>query len=185
MKKLALLYLIVVSLNVYAAVPTVNATDYTWKIKYTGQAMSYLTWLANAANTAQQTAGLQGLQQFEKGGKSLCELCSPQDMQDLQITLGGINGGLCQSFSQIMSKLTGVQQQYQSLNQIQSALQSNPAEATLALQQASLQSQLDTQQTLQQMQAMQAQEMQKKLVEDKIQSQARNSMWTGIKGGSQ
>ncbi len=179
MRRLSLILLSLIFTS-YGAVPTVNAPDYTWKLKYTGMALGYINWIANAYNTTQQVEGLQGLQQFQKGGSTLCSLCSPQEMKDLEITLDGINGGLCQSFSQIMSKLTGIQQQYQNLNQVQQALQSNPAEATIALQQASLQSQLDTQQILQQTQAMQAQQIQKQLVQDKINRQNNVSFTQGF-----
>lgn len=168
--------------NIYAAVPIVNATDHSWKLKYTTQAAQYLTWISDATTNAKQMQGLQGLQQFSKGGDILCKLCTPQDMKDLKLILDGINGGLCEVFTIMMAKLTGIQEQYKSLNQIQQALQDNPAEASLALQQAGLQSQMSTQQTLEQMQSVQTQQIQKNLIEDKIQNQTRNSIWLGIKG---
>ena len=182
MKKL-LIILTLINSCLFAVVPIINAPDVAFKLKYTGKALSYINWIASTASSVQQIQALSGLKQIEKGGKAICDLCSPQEMQDLQVTLQGITGGLCEAFSQTMSRITNVKQQYDTISDIQNALATNPAEAALILQQASLQSQMQTQQILQEMQAEQAMQSRKQLVEDKIQRQAATDFWGGSGGG--
>lgn len=181
MYKVILILFFSISLS-YAAVPTVNATDAGFKIKYSGQVMSYLTYLSQIANQADNIQKMTGLSKAQSMGATLCNLCKPQDMADLQVVLSGINGDLCTAFGAAMDKLSGVQKQYQDLSAIQAALQSNPAEAQVALQQAVLQTQYRQEQILRDMQTVQLQQVQKQMIEEKMQNQYRTDFFTGIKG---
>lgn len=182
MRKLFLLY--IVALNVFAAVPTTQAPDplFQAKLAGTGQIMGYLKWIAQAGMTAKQVSGLQGLQQLKDGGAAICKLCGPEDMDDLQIWIDKMNGDLCSSFTNIMQSLTGIDKRYSDLQAVQAALQTNPVEAGLALQQASLASQTRTEETMRQMQMMQLQQVQKEALVQKWSKQYTSDYFGGMGG---
>lgn len=180
MKKFLLFILAFYSLSSYALVPITTVMDpnsMSAAATAAANAGTYLTEIQQAQNVATQVQALQGLQKLQAAGSGLCNLCNPTDQAQLQSYLNSINGDLCTQFSNAMNNAGNAQQSFSNLQGIIGALSgSNPQAASLSLAQSSATTLTSVNNTMAQIQAMQAQSMQKKLAQEKYDTQEATSM---------
>ncbi|MBP9742096.1 MAG: hypothetical protein KBD37_01925 [Burkholderiales bacterium] len=179
------LLLIVVTGRSLAVIPTIDqhqlATDLTTMSTYSAQVSAYLVGIGKAVTTFEQIQQLHGLQQVEAAGSAICELCSLTEEQQLQTYINNINGDLCSQFSWAMSNITGLVQNVTTISEIIQLFQTNPKAATIAMQQAAIQTQISTQNTIAQIQMLMVQQAQKQLAEQKVELQNSNDIYIGFK----
>jgi hypothetical protein len=167
-----------------AIVPTIDqhqlSDDITTMTTYASTIGAYLQKISQAVTVAEQINKLQGLQQLEAAGNALCDLCKPIDIQKLQIYINNINGDLCSQFSFALGNITGIAKSIQSINDVINAFATNPKEAGLALQRASMQTQVASQNTLAQIQLLMTQQTQKQLASEKLAKQNNDAIYSGF-----
>lgn len=138
---------------------------------------TYLTQIQQAQTVATQVQALQGLQKLQTAGNGLCNLCNPTDQAQLQSYLNSINGDLCTQFSNAMNNASNAGQSFSNLQGVIGALSStNPQAASIGLAQSSATTLTSVNNTMAQIQAMQAQSMQKKLAQEKYDTQEATQM---------
>lgn len=166
--------IVLLSGAVNAIVPTTDVAqqldDKTTMANYGAQVSSSLGKINSAITAADQIKNLQGLQKLQ-AGSTLCELCTQSDRAQLEAYKNSINTDLCSQFSLAYTNITGIKTSVQTLQQIMTLFSTSPRAALMALQQASIMAQYNTNNTLAQMQMMQAQGEQKRLAEEKIGKQ--------------
>lgn len=188
MKNLLIVGFLFICMPVLAVVPISNdymeRQDDTTLLQYTAQIPTYLSQMNSAMNAANQVRGLQGLSQVQGAGQALCTLCTANDLNSMQNYVNQVNTDLCSQFSVALSNITGTQQAITDLQQIMKVFATNPREAALALQQASVATQTATQNTLAQLQMLQTQAQQKNLADEKIAHTQQTSMQNSMVNGS-
>ena len=187
MKKLLFIWLLSISVSIFAVVPTsdvyIMGQDVSTAGAYAGQIPAYLTRMNSAMNAAQQVSQLKGLIALQSGGTQLCELCNATDLAAVLNYQSQVNSDLCSQFSQAMANITGSQNAIASLQEVMAAFAANPKAAGLALQQASVATLSATQNTLAQIQVLQAQAQQKILADEKVAQTQQGSMQNSMAAG--
>lgn len=180
-----LLFLFLRSAQVFAIVPTIDehqlSDDLSTMMSYGTSMGGYLTNLSKTITAVDQVQQLHGLQQVEAVGSSLCALCSLTDQKQLQSYIDDVNNDLCSQFSWAISNITGLEQNVGTINQIIQLFQTNPKAAAIALQQAVVQTQVSTQNTIAQVQVLMSQQAQKQLAEQKMEKQNTNDIYAGFR----
>jgi uncharacterized protein (DUF885 family) len=171
--------------NVYATVPTIDinqaSQDVVAMSSYTTEILTKLNKLGQAADIAVQISELKSLQDVEKVGGEICKLCSNSDQLALQKYINQVNDDLCSQFSFAMKSIIGAQKTVKSIEDIINAFKTNPKEAGLALQSATVKAQFAIQGSLAQIQVLLAQTAQKQLAEQKLEKQNNQAVYSGIK----
>ncbi len=185
MKKILICIInILISNYVLAIVPTTDVYQVSQDVKtmglYTAQINSELLKISEAVDIATQLKELKSLQDVERAGGAICQLCSKSQQQALQIYVNQVNDDLCSQFSGAIKNMIGVQQTIKSLQDILKIFNTNPKEAALALQAASIQTQAAIQGSLAQIQVLLAQGAQKKLAEEKLAKQNNEAIYAGF-----
>lgn len=182
--KLSLLFVLTTARS-FAVIPTIDqhqlATDLTTMSTYSAQVSAYLVGISKAVTAFEQVQQLHGLQQVEAAGSAICELCSLTEERQLQTYINNINSDLCSQFSWAMSNITGLVQNVTNISEIIQLFQTNPKAAVIAMQQAAIQTQISTQNTIAQIQMLMAQQAQKQLAEQKAERQNSNNIYLGFK----
>ncbi|MCC2645213.1 MAG: hypothetical protein K0R49_255 [Burkholderiales bacterium] len=187
MMKNTLCYLVLgMSLNyTYAVVPTSDVYQEFQDLKtmgvYTTKITTGLLKIGEAVDIAVQLRELKSLQDVSNAGGAICRLCSVSEQQQLQMYIKQVNDDLCSQFSVAMSSMIGVQQTIRGLQDIIKNFNTNPKEAGLALQSASIQTQAAIQGTLAQIQLLLAQSAQKRLAEEKLAKQNNTDLYAGVR----
>lgn len=186
MKKILVYLTYGLSLNLaYAVVPTIDIYQETQDLNtmgvYTTKITTGLLKIGEAVDIAVQLRELKSLQDVANAGGAICRLCSLSEQQQLQMYINQVNDDLCSQFSVAMSSMIGVQQTIRGLQDIIKNFNTNPKEAGLALQSASIQTQAAIQGTLAQIQVLLAQTAQKQLAQEKFAKQNNAALYEGFK----
>lgn len=169
--------------------PSVNVVDTYQKSQDSILAMSgYVTAITTAMNNlgqgvdiAVQISNLQSLQDVAKVGGAICKLCNKSEQKQLQDYINQVNDDLCSQFGLAIHNITGIQKTMKSLQDIITVFRTNPKEAGLALQTASIQAQSAIQSSLAQVQMLIAQNAQKQLAEEKLAKQNNEDIYAGFR----
>ncbi|HLX52362.1 MAG TPA: hypothetical protein VKR58_00375, partial [Aquella sp.] len=186
MKKTIIYIICTLFLNcTYAVMPTVDVVQEAQDLEaigtYTTKITTGLLKIGEAVDIAVQLRELKSLQDVANVGGAICRLCSVSEQQELQTYINQVNDDLCSQFSTAMSSMIGVQQTIRGLQDIIKNFNTNPKEAALALQAASIQTQAAVQGTLAQIQVLMAQTAQKRLAEEKLAKQNNAALYAGFK----
>jgi hypothetical protein len=186
MKKILIYTVSMLLLNyTHAVMPTVDVVQEAQDLKaigtYTTQITTGLLKIGEAVDIAVQLRELKSLQDVANVGGAICKLCSASEQQELQMYINQVNDDLCSQFSTAMSSMIGVQQTIRGLQDIVKNFNTNPKEAGLALQAASIQTQAAVQGTLAQIQVLLAQTAQKRLAEEKLAKQENAALYAGFR----
>ncbi|MCC2624518.1 MAG: hypothetical protein K0R14_391 [Burkholderiales bacterium] len=167
-----------------AIVPTTDVYEVAQDVKtmgvYAAQITTGLLKISEAVDIATQLRELKSLQDVERAGGAICQLCSKSGQLALQEYLNQVNDDLCSQFSTAINNMIGVQNTIRSLQDILKIFNTNPKEAALALQAASIQTQAAIQGSLAQIQVLLAQSAQKKLAEEKLAKQNNADLYLGF-----
>ena len=186
MCKYWLLILVMLEIPIgFAIVPTIDqhqlSDDITTTTDYAYNIGSYLNRLGTVMTAVDQIKQLHGLEQITAAGNAVCDLCTPIEQKQLETYIDTVNSDLCSQFGWAMTNITGLSKSFQSINDVILMFKTNPKAAGLALQQAAVQTQTATQNTLAQIQMLMAQQAQKQLAEQKLEKQNTNAVYTGFK----
>lgn len=172
----------------FAVVPTsdvyVMGQDTSTLTGYAAQVPAYLSQMSSTMNAANQVQNLHGLAQVQGAGQAVCSLCNANDLASMRNYVNQVNGDLCSQFSLALTNITGTQQAITNLQQIMTTFATNPKEAALALQQASVATQTATQNTLAELQMLHTQAQQKNLADEKIAQTQQSTMQDSMANGS-
>ena len=183
-------YLLIISFALllqpaFAIVPTMDiyqqSQDITAIADYAQNIGAYVEKLSVLATQAEQIRQLHGLEQVSAAGNALCELCTPVDQKKLTTYINQVNSDLCSQFSFAMQNITGISKSFNSLREIITQVYKNPKSSGLALQQAAVETQMASQNTLTQIQLLRAQQAQKQLAEQKLEQQNTTAVYQGFK----
>ena len=167
-----------------AIVPTMDiyqqSQDITAIADYANNIGAYVEKLSVLASQAEQIRQLHGLEQVSAAGNALCELCTPVDQKKLTTYINQVNSDLCSQFSFAMQNITGISKSFDSIREIITQFTKNPKASGLALQQAAVQTQIASQNTLTQIQLLMAQQAQKHLAEQKLEQQSNKAAYQGF-----
>ena len=168
----------------FGIVPTIDqynlSENITTMTSYGATAGAYLNRLSKVMTAVEQVQQLHGLQQVSSAGTAICNLCSPIEASQLQTYVNQVNSDLCSQFAYAMKNISGLAQSVQDITDVINLLQTNPKEAGLALQRASIQTQAAMQNNLAQIQLLMAQQAQKQLAEQKLEQQNTASAYSGF-----
>lgn len=186
MRRYCLILLLLFGIEqIYAVVPTIDqhqlSQDATTITSYGANIGVYLDKLGQAITVADQITQLHSLEQIKEAGNGLCELCSPIEQKKLEVYIESVNSDLCSQFAFAMKNITGLNKSIKSINDVISMFQTNPKAAGLALQQAAIQTQTATQNTIAQIQMLMAQQAQKQLAEQKLEKQNTVAVYSGFR----
>lgn len=169
----------------YAIVPTIDVSQQAQDLQainsYNVRITTAVAKIGQAIDIANQLKELKSLEQVQKAGGAICKLCSKSQQHELQLYINQVNDDLCSQFSFALDNLIGLNNSIKSLQDIITLFNTNPKEASLALQTAALHTQMAVQSTLTHMHALTTQQVQKQLAAEKFEKQNTNDIYTGFK----
>ena len=170
--------------TIIAIVPTIDQhmleSDLSTMANYGASIGLYLADISRTVTAVDQVKQLNGLAQIEAIGDNICALCNSSNQQELETYINNINNDLCSQFSFSLHNITGLESNVHNINDIISMLQTNPGSASIALQQASVQTQLASENAIAQLNLLMAQQNQKSLAEQKYEKQVTNDVYNGF-----
>lgn len=185
MQKVLLLILLFYCYNIsFAVVPTTDVYQVTEDNKaiasYFATMNQFLQKIGDTMTVVDQIKNLHSIEDASRAVASACRLCKPIERQQLNSYIKNINSDLCSQFQYAIQNITGISKTINNLGDIINLLQTNPKEAVLALQRASIQAEETTENTLVEIQFLLSQQEQKHIAEDTLEQENTKETYAGF-----